>query len=273
MEFEILLVDDEEQLTSVLSQFFMEKGYKVQRAASGDEALAIVEKKPVDLIVLDLQMPGVPGEEVLKQVKAKAPQISVMVLTAYPDREKAVRALGCDAFFTKPFATEKLIERADRLLTRKDEDELKKMTLGTKVLEASPGEPLALLLLIEPFESVAKILLRVLGSSDQAHGVYKVEHATGVEQAIVAMVSLRPDMVLLDTMTVNESAEAIKKLLDCPVQPKDYILYMHPKAEEEPLLALLPAKRWQGNLWKDEDLKAFVELIRQTALEHELVKR
>ncbi len=273
MEFEILLVDDEEKLTSVLSQFFMEKGYRVQRAASGDEALAIMAKKPVDLIILDLQMPGLPGEEVLKQVKTKTPQVNVVVLTAYPDREQAVRTLGCDAFFTKPFATEKLIESADRLLTRKDEDELKKMTMGTKLQDASPGEPLALLLLIEPFESVARILLEFLGDAGQAKGVYKVEHAVGVEQAVAAMVSLRPDMVLLDAMAVSEPAEIVKKLLDCPVQPKDYILYMYPNAEEEQVLMLLPAKRWQGNLWKDGDLKAFTELIRATALEHDLVKR
>lgn len=272
MEFQILLVDDEERLTSALSQFFMEKGYQVLRAASGDEALAIAAKKPVDLILLDLQMPGLPGEEVLKTVKARMPQVKVLVLTAYPDREEAVRALGCDAFLSKPFAAEKLIEFADRLLTRKDEDELKKMTMGTKLQDASPGEPLALLLLIEPFDSVARILLRHLGDAGQAKGVYKVEHVSNVEQAVLAMTALHPDIVLLDAMTVNEPGEAVRKLLDCPNQPKDYILYMHPNAEEEPLLALLPAKRWQGNLWKDGDLQAFTALVRQTALEHDLVK-
>ncbi|MCM8811948.1 MAG: response regulator [Candidatus Omnitrophica bacterium] len=273
MEFRILLVDDEDRLTSVLSQFFLEKGYQVQRAASGDEALAILARQPADLMILDLHMPGLPGEEVLKRVKTKAPQVKVIVLTAYPERERAVRALGCDAFFTKPFATDKLIEFADRLLTRKDEDELKKITMGMKLQDASPGEPLALLLLIEPFESVASILLRHLGDASQAKGVYKVEHAANVEQAVMAMTALQPDIVLLDAMTVNEPGEAIRKLLDCPSQPKDYILYMHPNAEEDRLLNLLPAKKWQGNLWKDGDLQAFMALVRQTALEHDLVKR
>ena len=273
MEFRVLLVDDEERLTAALSQFFLERGYKVLQAYSGDEALAILQRKRVDLIVLDLHMPGIPGEEILKAVKAKDPHIKVVVLTAYKNREEGARAAGCDAFFTKPFAVEELVERAELLLTQKDEDELKKMTMGAKVMEAFPGEPLAMLLLVEPFESVAQALLRFLCNSEEAKGVYKVEHATGVEQAIVIMISLHPDIVLVNALAVNRPEETIKKLLECPIQPKDYVLYMDPKAKENPSLGSLPAKRWQGSPWKDEDLEALAQLIRKTALEHNLVKR
>lgn len=272
MEFKILLVDDEKEITGALSQILLGQGYRVVQAGSGDEAAAIIQEDAVDLVILDLNMPGLSGIEVLKRLKVKAPRTRVVVLTGFPELEPEVRKIGCDGFITKPLAVSELVERINALLTHKDEDELKEYTMGAKVWQAYPGEPLATLLLFEPIQSIAQLLLRFLDNSQEAKGVYKVEWATSLEKATDFLFAVHPDILLMDLMTVQDPAEAVKKLLSCPVQPKDYIFYMHSKVHK-PLPSPLPGKRWDGNPWKQEDLNVLAQLIRKTALDHGLIKR
>ena len=106
MEFKLLIVDDEIEVIETLSELFLSLGYHVLGAGSGDEAVAILEREPVDLVVLDLHMPGLPGEEVIRHIKAKAAKTKVVVVTGYPERGAGARALGCDALLTKPFSRE-----------------------------------------------------------------------------------------------------------------------------------------------------------------------
>lgn len=272
MEFKILLVDDEKELTSTITPFLLDRGYRVVQAGSGDEAIDLLSREPVDLMILDLKMPGVAGTEVLKHARRHAPSTQVVVLTGYPEREQEVRQIGCDGFVAKPLAMENLLTLLESLLNRKDDDELKSYTMGAKVQQAYPGEPLAVLLLFEPIPSLSQLLLRFLDNSQQAQGVYKVELASNAEGAYDSLFAIHPDIILMDLMTVQNPGEAVRRLLSCPVQPKDYIFYMHPKSDKE-MPTPLPGKRWEGNPWQPQDLQTLAQLIRKTALEHGLVKR
>lgn len=274
MEFKLLVVDDEPRVTAVLSEFFLDRGYRVLQAASGDEAIAILEREPVDLVILDLNMPGLPGEDVLRYMKGNLPKARTVVVTGYPDREPAVRALGCDAFLTKPMGMEKLVKTVGTLLTDKDTDEIRELIMGGKIEEASPGQPVAQLLIFEPVITLSNLMEEFFEHPAYAGGIYKVHLASEVERAVGILLAAHPDLVLLDLLGLDHPAEVAKKLLACEFQPKDYIFYLHPHLkEEEEILSALPAKRWEGNPFKEEGLKELAALVRQTALEHGLVKR
>lgn len=274
MEFKLLVVDDEPKVTEILSQFFLDRGYRVIQAASGDEAVAALEREAVDLLVLDLNMPGMPGEEVLGQVKKKYPRTRVVVVTGYPDREPKVRALGCDGFFAKPLAMDKLVKTINALLTDKDADEMREVVMGGKVMEASRGEPVAQLLFFEPVITLSHIIDYFFTDHSRAGGVYKVHLASDATQAIGIMLAVHPDIVLVDLLALDRPAEAGKQLLSCEFQPKDYIFYLHPhQKEEEEVLSAMPVKRWEGNPFKEEGLKELAELVRTTALGHGLVRK
>lgn len=274
MEFKLLVVDDEPRVTGVLSEFFTDRGYQVRQAASGDEAVATLTREPADLVVLDLKMPGLPGEEVLRHIRARCPRTKTVVVTGYPDREPAVRAIGCDGFLTKPLGMEKLVKTVAALLADKDTDEIRELIMGGQLEHAAPGQPVAQLLIIEPVITLSNLMEEFFSTPSYAGGVYKVHLAAEAEQAAGILLATHPDMVLLDLLGLDHPAEAAKKLLACEFQPKDYIFYLHPhEPAEEALLSALPAKRWEGNPFKEEGLKELAELVRQTALAHGLVKR
>jgi CheY-like chemotaxis protein len=90
--------------------FFDLEGYNVVRAANGREALTLLGEYTPDLILLDLMMPEVGGEEVVKQVRAqqKHQRIPIVIFTAAETREEELRAAGADAFITKPFSLDGL---------------------------------------------------------------------------------------------------------------------------------------------------------------------
>ncbi|GAA5334379.1 MULTISPECIES: response regulator transcription factor [Thermus] len=114
----VLLVDDEESILVPLEFLLRKAGYEVALAKTGEEALEAVERGPVDLVVLDLMLPGLDGFAVLERLKARPSPPKVLVLTARgreADRAKA-EALGAEGFLGKPFATEDFLARVRGLL-------------------------------------------------------------------------------------------------------------------------------------------------------------
>ena len=106
----ILVVDDQESARDFLGRFLVSVGYDVALADSAEAALAEVEARPVDLVLMDLRMPGMDGIEALKRLKARDPALPVVVLTAYATVETAVSAMKLGAFdyLKKPFETEEM---------------------------------------------------------------------------------------------------------------------------------------------------------------------
>ncbi|MDY7033972.1 MAG: response regulator, partial [Thermodesulfobacteriota bacterium] len=100
----VLVVDDElgprESLKMILKPMF-----NVYTAKDGQEALEFIKEKSVNLVTLDLKMPGMSGIDVLKEIKKCNPNIEVIVLTGYGSMNTAVDALRCGAldYLTKPF--------------------------------------------------------------------------------------------------------------------------------------------------------------------------
>lgn len=106
----ILIVDDEAPVRDVLIKFFKKEGFEVHDAASGTEALALVEEKDFDVVLTDLKMPGPDGIEVLREIKRIAPETAVLILTGYPTRETTAEAMALDGdgYVSKPIELNQL---------------------------------------------------------------------------------------------------------------------------------------------------------------------
>jgi two-component system response regulator RegA len=100
----LLIVEDDEVLRSRLARAFADRGFAVREAPSGERALAAVRAAPADYAVVDLRMPGLPGLEVVRQLKAGDPAMTIVVLTAYGSIATALEAvrLGAKHYLTKP---------------------------------------------------------------------------------------------------------------------------------------------------------------------------
>ncbi len=108
----ILLVDDEEEFVSTLGERLKIRGLDTEVALSGEEALAQVEKRVPDVVVLDLKMPGIDGLSVLGRLKSRHPSIQVIILTGHGserDKDSALRQGAC-GYLQKPVEIDALID-------------------------------------------------------------------------------------------------------------------------------------------------------------------
>lgn len=111
----ILVIDDEETTRWSLKQVF-KKDYDVFQAADGQEGVEMITAHNPDLVITDLTMPRLRGEEIVKLVKRDHLKTKVIVLTARAYLEPVAKAAGCDAFFEKPFDVFVLRGEVERLL-------------------------------------------------------------------------------------------------------------------------------------------------------------
>ncbi|MBN2644560.1 MAG: sigma-54-dependent Fis family transcriptional regulator [Desulfuromonadaceae bacterium] len=112
----VLIVDDEPVQREMLAGFLRHRGYQVLIAADGDEALSLYRRQPVDVVLLDQCMPGLPGDEVLVRLKAINPRPRIIMITAFADVDTAVRVMkaGAHDFVEKPVDLQQLAEKIDQ---------------------------------------------------------------------------------------------------------------------------------------------------------------
>ena len=116
----ILLVEDDANLSTVLADYLRSKNYVVETANNGKEAWELIPIKHYDLIISDITMPKMNGFELLKLIRELQTPLPVIMLTAKTDREDVIRAydLGCDDYMTKPFSMDILICKIEAVLRR-----------------------------------------------------------------------------------------------------------------------------------------------------------
>jgi two-component system cell cycle sensor histidine kinase/response regulator CckA len=115
----VMVVDDEPPIREMERRILEKRGYQVIEAAGGAEGIAMLKNgKPVDLLIADLDMPEIPGEEMVRQIRATRPDLKVLYVTAHIDRLLDVRATlwEGEAFLDKPFTTKGLEEAVALML-------------------------------------------------------------------------------------------------------------------------------------------------------------
>ncbi|QIJ71276.1 sigma-54-dependent Fis family transcriptional regulator [Thermosulfuriphilus ammonigenes] len=116
----LLIVDDDRSLRQFLDILFSKDGYQVFTAETGKEALKLMEKQPVDVVLADIRMPEMDGLSLLKEIKGRWPQIPVIMITAFASMDTAVSAMreGAFDYVTKPFNLSELRETVARALKK-----------------------------------------------------------------------------------------------------------------------------------------------------------
>jgi two-component system response regulator PilR (NtrC family) len=134
----ILIVDDEEVLRDVLETVLRREGFDVLLAASGEEALSILDgNEEVDLVILDIMLPGISGIDTLRSVRVSSPSLPVIVITAFSSIDGAIEAMKHGAFhyIPKPFKNEEVVLTVNKALEQRrlsNENERLKEELSEK---------------------------------------------------------------------------------------------------------------------------------------------
>lgn len=112
-KFAILLVDDKEEFVSALSNRLLLQGMEVHTATKGEDALAMLQEKTADVVILDVVMPGMGGLETLRRIKETHPHIQVIMLTGHASTKEGIEGMRLGAFdyLMKPVDIEELIAK------------------------------------------------------------------------------------------------------------------------------------------------------------------
>jgi DNA-binding response OmpR family regulator len=116
----ILIIDDDFDLCTVLKEELVEVGYEADYVNNGDDAFPYNERHNVDLVLLDLKMPGKDGFDVLRELNEKKIKVKVIVLTAYADVKGAIESarMGASDFINKPYDLDELLITIRKVLQK-----------------------------------------------------------------------------------------------------------------------------------------------------------
>jgi DNA-binding NtrC family response regulator len=199
----VLIIDDEKSFTEELSEFLKRSGYFCLEAGNGPEGIKMLREQTIDLLILDVLLPGMNGIEVLKEVKAEFPALEVIIISGHGNMDTVITAmrLGALDYLRKPFRhsdiriaierTRKFLELSQRLRIIEE-----KYSLISKVLEE-------------------KIARKFIGVSPQIRGIFY--------QAMSA--ANYPDSNVLITGESGTGKENIARIIHYSSSRKDHVFY------------------------------------------------
>lgn len=133
----ILIIEDEAAIVRPLELGLAAHGYSLISAPDGERGLSLACDEDVELVLLDITLPGINGHEVLSRIRSSRPELPVLMLTARDDLANKVGALeaGADDYVTKPFAFEELLARIRVLLRRSDQPVSSRIETGDLMMD------------------------------------------------------------------------------------------------------------------------------------------
>lgn len=275
----ILVVDDEKEITMSLKGFFTALGHDMLTALNGDEALKVVDAVTLDLVLLDVRMPGVDGIQVLKHIRKNKPKTKVIIITAY-DREvkEEVEKLGIDGFFAKPIDLSRLMDRIRYVLDTPSDTR----AYPTKEKEETPSAkiPKAKLLFIEPNPIVYGFTCGFFAASGLVTGEYETKVVYGDREGLNYLYDYQPDIVIMyDSLYNMEDVNQLASLMmSSSHKPKTVILHgLIPKSEFEVLkLKKMGIMYCNQNSMDDEGFRVsnrkLADFVAKECVRHGLVK-
>jgi DNA-binding NtrC family response regulator len=174
----ILIVDDEEVLRDVLDAVLRREGFDIVLAASGEEALHLLEGEDVDLVILDIMLPGISGIDTLRSIRISNPNLPVIIITAFSSIDGAIEAMKHGAFhyIPKPFKNEEVVLTVNKAL------EQRRLTRENERLKAELSEKFSFSNIIGKSEIMRKVfdLIR-LAAPSRSNILIQGESGTGKE--------------------------------------------------------------------------------------------
>ncbi len=209
----ILIVDDDNELREAIVDTLMLTGYECQEASGGAQALQILSKSRIDMVISDIQMDGMDGHTLLNTIHEKYPQLPVLLMTAYANINGAVRAMrdGAIDYLAKPFAPEVLLNQVSRYVpvkkVQKGEPVWKDPSTGELLqLAAKVAQSDATVMITGPSGSGKEILSRyVHDKSNRASGPFVAINCAAI-----------PDTMLEATLFGYEKGAFTGAVQACP---------------------------------------------------------
>ncbi len=183
MKFTLLIIDDEKNIREGLAANFEMEDYNVKTASNGAEGLKLLEKGDIDLVITDLRMPGVSGEQVLAKVASETPGIPVIILTGHGSIDSAVDAMrhGAYDFLTKPLNLDQLGMIVKRALESREmkvqHEQLKQELADSSSLKEMIGKSASMQKVQELIRKVAPSRASVLITGESGVGKELVANA------------------------------------------------------------------------------------------------
>jgi CheY-like chemotaxis protein len=264
----ILIVDDEPDVVFFISKIFQPAGYHTLTASSGPEALKYIQELPgkIDLVLLDLRMPGMGGVEVLKSIRGHHPALPVIVLTALTDKRKECEALGIEAYITKPYSVEELYCQITRVVgepARAGAHEEQRLPPGMI--------PAAKVLIVDDESEVCELLSLAL-TEGLADAAFEVRSATSGDEALALANEFEPDVAIVDIkMPYMWGDELINQFkAGKAFAPKDFIIFTG---------ADVPDRRTKIHrsgykvFTKPAKIEELIEVLKKICVRHNLLKK
>ncbi|MCD4677689.1 MAG: response regulator [Desulfobacula sp.] len=141
-KMKIMLVDDEERFLKTTKKLIEKKGYAVETALSGEEALEKLKRQNTHVVILDVKMPGMDGNQTLKAIKTLYPLVEVIMLTGHGTMDSAIDGLKSGAFdyLVKPADIDEIIDKVMEAFEKRQRFEEKIRLAQTKKYMRSPRE-------------------------------------------------------------------------------------------------------------------------------------
>ena len=260
----ILVVDDEDQILKFMKEMFEPRNYSVVCVTNGNEALKTLSHTPFDLMLLDLNLPGISGVDVLKTVRQTNPKLKVVVLTALDALRDQVEKIGCEAFIPKPFDMEELGAIVNDVLSGK-----------IRRTEKIPEDlvPSCRVLVVDDEKDIADFTQEDLVSEPERFD-FQVDVAYSADEAMEKARKSRYDIALVDIKLERGSmwgGELIEELKTLPKPPVGFIVITAVDSEKQRSVA----KQFPDYPVFDKpmNMSHLKETIRKICLTHRLTKK
>ena len=120
----ILVIEDDQEMRSLLKDFFEEEGFEIDSVSNGSEVFRILVREPFDLVITDIRMPGLTGLDILPGIKKLQPEAPIIVITAFGSEEVHRRAIerGATAYLEKPIHFHELRTMIREIISSKEKN-------------------------------------------------------------------------------------------------------------------------------------------------------
>ncbi len=219
----ILIVDDEAAVTLALEGYFQSRGFRVIKAFYGDQAIARIEKDHPELVILDLQMPGIDGVAVLEKTRKSYPKTKTLVITGYWEQYRSqIERLKPEAVQQKPVSLEELTRTVEALLDGKPAKGAAQKTAVSGKIQ---------LLFVEGDPELYRQVLKPHFENPERRPSFETALASTPEEAFRRLKEFKPHLVVLDSTRLPVGVDPGKLAADLgrvSSAPPELILYALP---------------------------------------------